>query len=678
TLDDFVFFTGMKDSIFFASNSQTQLQDALDTKTVPNESWKKALSVIKNNELTTTVSAPRFQFPEGPTVALASHQSLDLALTPNGAIASGVALVTDSVPKLLSVFQDQIPQQNDLERIIPKSAFSAVSFTLSDASKFMEHLSEFTSAPVPNAPLELLSGANELGEIHLSSGSAVALKSIDQSATQEALASALTEAGEFREVILYDYSEHQLFKKTLHPFIQSDSLTTMFQLDEFFVFAENNDVAENMISAYKSNGCLDKDATFDNSSSHVSNASSMLVYGMNNKTAAVIQQLENISGATSDSRDTQTQYPLALLQYSFDRDFAHVHFVCLEVGEKTSLAKGGVSELFSKTLENDLLTSPQFFSNHRTGKQNVVVQDITNTMYLLSNTGKTLWTKTVDGAIIGKVHEVDLLRNGKKQMTFVTKNKWYVIDRNGKDVTGFPVKFRDHITQPLQVFDYDNNRKYRFPIVQGREILLYDSKGKVVSGFTFRKAKSNIVLPAEHIRMGNKDYILIAEENGTLNILNRTGKVRVPVSEKFEFSENTIEREGSDFVVITSNNVKKSISANGKVTSTPLEVSNNYHFVTKGNTKVTLDDNLLRINGKLAELPFGIYTAPKIFKENRKTYITVTETQENKVYVFDNSSAMLPNFPIYGSGSAHIGTSSSNTWLVVAAGSNGIAMYQID
>ena len=51
--------------------------------------------------------------------------------------------------------------------------------------------------------------------------------------------------------------------------------------------------------------------------------------------------------------------------------------------------------------------------------------------------------------------------------------------------------------------------------------------------------------------MGNKDYIVIAEKNGHLNILHRTGKVRVPLSKKFEFSEIPIEEEGSSFVVIT-------------------------------------------------------------------------------------------------------------------------------
>ena len=221
---------------------------------------------------------------------------------------------------------------------------------------------------------------------------------------------------------------------------------------------------------------------------------------------------------------------------------------------------------------------------------------------------------------MGKINEVDSFRNGEKQIAFTTPSKFYIIDKNGKDVSSFPINFKDKITQPLSVFDYDNNRKYRFVIVQGNEILMYDSQGKVVSGFRFKKAKSEIVLPAEHIRIGNKDYILVAEKNGKLNILSRTGTSRISVGKTFNFSENPIEREGSSFVVVTKENEKNSINTSGKVSTQKLNVADNYYFTTLGNTKVTLDDNLLRIDGKLAELPLGITQNPRLSCQQKCIY----------------------------------------------------------
>src|SRR5690606_16302335 len=213
------------------------------------------------------------------------------------------------------------------------------------------------------------------------------------------------------------------------------------------------------------------------------------------------------------------------------------------------------------------------------------------------------------------------------------------------NVKGFPIKFKDAVTQPLSVFDYDNNHNYRFVIVQGKDVLMYDKTGKTVKGFGFDKAKSDIAQSPKHIRMGNKDYIIIAEESGNLNILSRVGKSRVSVSKKFNFSEIPIAEEDNTFVVITKENTKERISQDGKISSQKLDVGSNYWFTILGNTKVTLDDNKLRINGKLAELPLGLYTKPQLFNINRNSYTTITETQEKKVYVFDKDGSLLNGFP---------------------------------
>mgnify|MGYP003111222344 CR=1 FL=1 len=674
TLNDTKGFTAIKDSVFIASTSQQQLQRILKGDVPVSGTFEKAFNVLKNNELTTIIPKPTYQFSDGKPHPLANYATMDVILGPNGISASGVALTQDTVPGLLSVFKGQVAQQNDLETVIPNSAIKATSITMSDASLFISNISKYRGDSLRTRKLDLFGATSELGEIELPEGNAVVLKSIDSDLTNDALAASLTELETYRDTPIFQFNDGGIFKSTFHPFVQTDTVSLAFQLDNFFVFAENNSVAQTVISAVKNNTSLAKSSAFENASIQISNASSFLTYGLNNGVSQVISNVfKNEAVSWNPSRELK-EFPLALLQFRFDRDFAHIHFICEEAtGTKSSGT--GISEIFSKTLEDAVMGVPQFFSNHRSGTKNIVVQDITNKLHLLSNNGKTLWTKQLDGAIIGTIHEVDLLRNGRKQMAFTTKNKLFIVDRNGKDVGAFPIKFKDDITQPLSVFDYDNNRKYRFVIVQGKEIFLYDSKGKVVSGFTFKKAKSPIVLPLEHIRIGTKDYILIAEENGKLNILSRTGKSRISVSKNFNFSENRIEREGSSFVVVTQEHEKNSIDTKGKVTVQKLDVAGNYHFATLGNTKVTLDDNLLRINGKLAELPLGIYTAPKIFNVNRKTYITITETQEKKVYVFNKDASLHPNFPVFGTSSAVLEDEKNKVILAVLSGSDQISVY---
>ena len=206
---------------------------------------------------------------------------------------------------------------------------------------------------------------------------------------------------------------------------------------------------------------------------------------------------------------------------------------------------------------------------------------------------------------------------------------------------------------------------------------MYDKNGKTVKGFGFNKAQSEIAQSPSHIRMGNKDYIVIAEENGKLNILSRVGKSRISVSKNFKFSEIPIAEEDNNFVVITAENTKERITQDGKISSQKLDVGSNYWFTILGSTKVTLDDNLLRINGKLAELPLGVYTNPQIFEVRRNTYVTITETQEKKVYAFDKSGKLLSGFPVYGT-SATAMAAGRETVLAVKGEANSVIFYTLN
>ena len=151
------------------------------------------------------------------------------------------------------------------------------------------------------------------------------------------------------------------------------------------------------------------------------------------------------------------------------------------------------------------------------------------------------------------------------------------------------------------------------------------------------------------------------------------------MNKRFKFSNTPIVEEGSKFVVITSEKTKESIAQNGSVSSQKLNVSTNYSFLIDYKTKVTLDDNLLRINGKLVELPFGIYTQPRIYRAKGDNYITVTETQENKVFVYYASGELMTGFPVYGTSVAEISSPdrSRTIHLLVRGETNEVILYEL-
>jgi hypothetical protein len=675
-VEDQTVYKAVKDSILLLSSSQKMLEDMLSGKGLDNSEGNIMPPITGEAELIITRNSPLIKIQDSIYIPLSSRQTLNITVASGGITASGVAMNLDTLPRLVDIFKGQIPQQNTIASIHPNNARSSLTFTFNQPDTLLTRLRKYRSDSLSSGSVAMFETITEISDIHFTEGNAVVMSSIDAALTNEAMAPMLSENTVFRDVEIYDFSNSEIFIDNFSPLIPSTLPTLAFRLEHYFVFAETMDTAEKIIVAFKSNNVLANSPQYERSAHELATASSLLLMHLNDQ---VPQGIANVLFDNMEvSEVSLSNYPLSALQYSYDRNFAHVNYVCLEAG-KTKQITGSVAQVFSTKLEADLLGDPQFFTNHRTASKDVVVQDMENRLYLISSNGKVLWKKNLKDAVLGKIHEVDILRNGKKQLVFNTKNSLFVVDRNGNDVAPFPVKFKDEITQPRSVFDYDNNRKYRFAIVQGKELLLYDSKGKVVKGFKFQGATSDIVMQVQHIRMSNKDYILVAEENGKLNILSRVGKSRVPVSKRFKFGETPIAEEGSKFVVITSDNTKVSISQGGSVNSQKLNVSNNYSFDIAFNTKVTLDDNLLRINGKLVELPFGIYTQPGIFRVKGETYISITETQENKVYVYTTSGDLLSGFPVYGTSAAELSDPdrSKLLQLLVRGESNEVILYEL-
>src|SRR5690606_19288026 len=151
------------------------------------------------------------------------------------------------------------------------------------------------------------------------------------------------------------------------------------------------------------------------------------------------------------------------------------------------------------------------------------------------------------------------------------QNRVYVLDRNGKDVSPFPLKFNDNITQPLSVFDYDNKREYRLMVTQGKSVLMYDGQGNTVKGFTYKQAENTINSQPRHFRIGTTDYIVFVQGN-ELEILDRVGKTRINVKNNISFSGNDIFVYENKFTATTDKGDLIQIDVNGKMTNLNLNL----------------------------------------------------------------------------------------------------------
>jgi hypothetical protein len=95
---------------------------------------------------------------------------------------------------------------------------------------------------------------------------------------------------------------------------------------------------------------------------------------------------------------------------------------------------------------------------------------------------------------------------------------------------------------------------------------------------------------------------------------------------------------------------------------------------------VALSENKLLIKNKTTELDFGDYSNCQIFYINDQIYVSVTDLQSHKIYLFDSQSKLLSNFPVYGNSSIALDNidKDRNLEFVTKGDSNSIILYQIN
>jgi outer membrane protein assembly factor BamB len=343
--------------------------------------------------------------------------------------------------------------------------------------------------------------------------------------------------------------------------------------------------------------------------------------------------------------------------------------------------------LWRLNLEANAITSPQLVINHNTNTREIVIQDANNTLYLISNTGKPLWKTKVDGKIMGRIHQIDVYKNGKLQLLFNTAKTVYLIDRNGKNVEAFPVKLPKAATAPLALFDYDNDNEYRIMVACADEKLrLFDAKGQAIKGWNNPSTKKSVSIEPQHLRLGNKDFILVCDESGNIYLLDRQGKSRHTVKEKVSASSQ------NPFFVLKGKDIKAtvllytdtlgnliSLGFDNKLTKTNLLEDGNHSFLMadvdndqREEIIIGHSDKILVYNQSgelLCSYPApGLTDAPEVYNfGNKKTTIGFCAASESQVYLITADCALFNGFPQAGIGPFALGDINKDGILNVVA-----------
>ena len=596
---------------------------------------------------------------------LESWSSFDIDIENEIIEIDGALKIRDSLGEVSGLFKNIKPLELTVSKSIPNTYQSLLIFNIDDLNKFeinFKKLVDYKNYSFKRLDLGFLKFVNQVALVKNTSENQIILHTLNQDLSNKMI---IDETKEFsyRDVNFFKLSETPSELKLLTRLIAIEiNVKWVAYMEEFVFLSETQNGIKDLIASHKDGLVAKKTALNSFYEKSLSNR-------FNTLWISKIKNLLTDSKYSNIFKDVNTKkFPLLGFQTKVDDNYMIINIRIQKYTE--SQTENDLKRKFIVNLDNEILNSPQWIKNHRTKEKDIIVQDYKNKIYLFSNQGKIYWKKNIDGNIIGKVKQVDLFKNGRLQMAFRTNKKLYVLDRNGKNVKPFPIKIQNskNLT-PLSVFDYDKNRNYRFLLTRDNNVLMYDKNAKKVNGFKFKKTKSNIINSPKHVRFGSKDYIIIQEENGSLQILNRQGKTRIKVNGEVNFSTQEIYPYLNTFTGTNLEGNLIQIDTRGNTLSTNLNLSKSHKMIIGYESLVTLSENELTVKGIPITLPYGNYTTPNVFKFNNTIYVSTTDIESQNVYLFKENGKIVKGFPVYGTTSASLSKSKKNNQFELVVGS---------
>ena len=582
-------------------------------------------------------------------------------------LLNGLSYVDDSTKISNNIFNGLISSKLKNYEIVPKNVSRLKSFNLSSYSNYkknskLEDLKEDRLSSIINENLI------EYSELILNEDQLFIIRLKDIQLFKDYLSENNNIKSTHRNFNIYDNTF--LDYKLTNSVIKYNYKKKILVFKNHIVFSDNETTLIEFINENLKGNTLQEDSSFNNSLTEISSFNTLNNNYFTNSDYNFFKEL-NILNSKNDFTENSFQ----LVQ-----DNEIIHFNAIISKAKASKNNLKISKQFEVEIDEEILMNPHFIKNYATKKLDIVVQDKKNNLYLISNKGNVVWKKKIGQPILGKISQIDLYKNGRLQLIFNTKNKVFVLDRNGKEVKPFPKSFNDDITQPISIFDYDKNKNYRILVTQGKELLLYDKNGKKVNGFKYSRSNSKITSSPKHFRILNKDFIVF-KTGKKLKILNRRGRERIKLKDEVVLSNENIFKLDNKLITITNDQKLVEIDVSGTVSLSNLNNSKNLKLNTDNyNNIIILDENKMRLNSSYVDLPFSNYNTPKLTKINNNLFVSLFDSQNNKSYLFNKNLKPNSSFPIYSLIPTEFGDMNNDKKIHVIASkiTKTISVYTID
>ena len=349
-------------------------------------------------------------------------------------------------------------------------------------------------------------------------------------------------------------------------------------------------------------------------------------------------------------------------------------------------------------LKSPIHKGPYKVFNHNDQSSEMIVQDVSNHLYLINLNSKILWEKEISGPIMSDIYQVDIYKNNRYQYLFNTRNYLHLIDRNGNYVRGYPMRLPFPASAGIAVFDYDKNKNYRiiFPS-ENKRIYNYNLGRKPVSGWQYNRSKNLVSKPLQHIRLSGKDFLFVTDNMGNLEILNRRGLSRInprqslKVNPSTQVFANTTQQE-PHFMIAGDYGELNQVKLDGTITRfRPDSLSPDYSFIYANLTgdnemeMIYLDKGILSAyhlnNRPLFTLPVShskALTPGVIDLDEKGSFIGVYDEPNKLIFLINDQGEFEYPFPVPGGRFFYFDFDSEKNLLLITGVQNTIMCYNID
>lgn len=605
--------------------------------------------------------------------------ALDVLPGNEALVMNGYALAADSLSRLRPL-KYQLPVKNSIVNVLPFDTRFMLHYGMSDYASYWQSFRDEEAVKAVNkrygidVETQLLDHLSEvsfemLGKEHREvlvarmSEPAAVIKFMDKLASK----TGVKDSQNCQGYVLYDLGERDFVPVVFGPSFQSIRRCCYAIVDQYLVIAPSINTLQWIIACYRSGRTLDMNEnfkTFQHQMLETSNitlfltgeGNQRLVTGM---TDGVVQRfLERHPRLLDD-------FHAVSVQLASSKDLVYTNIGLIQQGS----VKDESNVRWKVNLDAPLQGKPFIVPGPKGDQNQVVAFDRQGKLYLIDSEGKVLWTKELEEPPLSAVYAVDCDNDGQTQLLFNTAHTLQLIDRDGNNHEPYPVRLPFEASNGLTVLDYQNNKDYRI-LLCGTDKLVYnyDIHGEEVEGWNRHRSEDLVTSPIRHLKADDKDYLVVSDVNGGVRILDRQGRIRIPLPSDMQKSSQadlyTNATNHSKGLFLTSDQDGKLlyVTSDGRLNRTDFGDYSAKHFFLYEDFNADQDPDFIYLDGKdltvfdrfkkplfTHHFDVEITTKPVFFNITRnKRLLGIVSEKAREIYLIDRKGKMIVNSGLVG------------------------------